>query len=90
MADVKERLIHIGGKLAVLGIAASEDAEVPDMEHWHIMRPGTWSAPQIGAPGNAGIVVGRTVCGKHAYTNGYAADFHPPAGATCKACRAQM
>lgn len=89
MPDVKERLLHVGGRLAVLGMGSAH-GDVPDLRHWHIMRPGTWQAPQIGAPGNAGIVVGKTLCGLDAYTNGYAADFEPPTGSTCPACRERL
>lgn len=79
-----DKLLSVGGRLAVLGVANLNGE--PDLSRWHVMAPGTWSAPQIGGAHNAGIVVGRTICGRRAHTNGYAADFKPPDGALCPAC----
>lgn len=82
------KLLRVGGRLAVLGVANVHGE--PDLSQWHVMSPGTWSAPQIGGAHNAGIVVGRTVCGRHAQTNGYSADWRPPDGSLCPACRERL
>lgn len=89
MPDTKERLLYVGGRLAVLGVGSVDDV-IPDLKYWHIMRPGTWSAPQIGGSHNAGLVVGKTLCGLRSYSNGYASDFYPPAGSTCPACKSHI
>lgn len=76
------KLLKVGGRLAVLGV----DPDRP-MGSWHVMRPGTWSVPAIG---DGGKTYGRAHCGLLAVTNGYAADFVPPAGQMCPACAGQM
>lgn len=84
----KTKLLRVGGRLAVLGIANLHNE--PDLRFWHVMQPGTWNAPQIGGAHNAGIVIGKTLCGRRAQTNGYAADFQPADGALCPACQERM
>lgn len=83
-----QKLLSVGGRLAVLGVANLNGE--PDLSQWHVMSPGSWTAPQIGGAHNAGIVVGRTMCGRHAHTNGYSADFRPPDGSVCAACRERL
>jgi hypothetical protein len=83
---VATKLLRVGGRLAVLGIEAGPGDTVGDATRWHVMSPGTWSVPQLGGAGNAGLTVGRTLCGRHAFSNGYAADFKPLDGALCAAC----
>lgn len=80
------KLLRVGRRLAVLGVACDRGGQVRDTKRWHIMNPGTWNVPQLGGAGNAGLTVGRTLCGKDAYSNGYAADHRPPDGALCPAC----
>jgi hypothetical protein len=82
------KMLRVGGRLAVLGIANLNGE--PDISRWHVMQPGTWTAPQIGGAGNAGLTVGRTLCGRHAQTNGYAQDYRPPDGALCPACSERL
>ena len=77
------RLIRVGGRLAVLGLVGSG-------RWWHVMSPGTWTAPQIGGAGNAGIVQGRALCRAVAATNGYASDFRPSDESICPACREHL
>ena len=80
------KLIRVGGRLAVLGIATDPTGQVHDARKWHVMNPGSYSVPQLGGVGNAGLTVGRTMCGFFAWTNGYAADHRPPEGVLCQAC----
>jgi hypothetical protein len=80
-------LIRVGGKLAVLGV---EDG-LRAMGWWHVMRPGTFGAPQgePGAPDQEGrnLVYGTSLCGKtNVVSNGYAADWRPPKGQLCPGC----
>lgn len=83
------KLLRVGGKLAVLGV---EDG-LRSMGHWHVARPGTFGAPQ-GLSGTecqgADLVYGRALCGRTIVTNGYAADWRPPDGLLCPACREQL
>lgn len=82
-------LIRVGGKLAVLGV---EDG-VLAMGQWHVARPGTWSMPQgltqTGAQGND-LTYARALCGRRIVSNGYAADWRPPAGVLCPGCAEQI
>lgn len=82
-------LIRIGGKLAVLGVEDGRRA----MGQWHVCRPGTWDAPQ-GLSGTecqgADLVHAKALCGRTVVSNGYAADWRPPAGQLCPACREQL
>lgn len=80
------KLLKVGRKLAVLGIATDPAGAVWDSTKWHIMNPGSYSVPQIGGVHNHGLSVGRTLCGFFAWTNGYASDHRPPEGALCQAC----
>ena len=84
------KLIRVGGKLGVLGIGCSPDGVVRDTTRWHVMNPGSYNAPQLGGTDNAGLTVGRTICGMFAYSNGYAADWRPPEGSLCPACQERM
>jgi hypothetical protein len=80
MANVlKERLLMVGGKLAVFGV----DMEEP--QWWHILRPGRFNVPVLGEK----LSVGTSVCGRNVTTNGYSLDF-TPTGDLCPACRAQL
>lgn len=83
------KLIRVGGKLAVLGVALDSTA----MTLWHVARPGTYGAPQ-GLSGTEcqgdDLVYGKSLCGKIIVTNSYAADFRPPDGALCPACGEQL
>lgn len=84
------QLIRVGGKLAVLGV---EDG-LKAMGWWHVCRPGTWTAPQ----GNSGqgeqhgsdLTYAKAMCGRTVVSNGYAADWRPPAGLLCPGCREQL
>lgn len=76
------KLLTVGRRLAVLGVIA-EDLGGP----WHVMKPGRHAIPQVG---DAGKTVGVTMCKRWAITNGYSADFAPPDGQLCPACREQM
>lgn len=73
------KLLRQGGRLAVLGVAQD------DMRWWHICRPGI-SLPIIEAAGNDGLRIGKSICNRVVYTNGYSADFRPPEGILCPAC----
>lgn len=83
------KLLRVGGKLAVLGVEDGARA----MGWWHVARPGTYAAPQ-GLSGTecqgADLVYGRALCGRTIVTNGYAADWRPPDGVLCPACREQL
>lgn len=79
-------LVRVGGRLAVLGIGTNAEGTVNDTRFWHVMNPGTWNTPIVGGAHNAGLTVGRTLCGRHAWSNGYAADWKPPEGSMCPAC----
>jgi hypothetical protein len=84
------QLIRIGGKLAVLGVEDGRRA----MGWWHVARPGTWSAPQ-GLSGQSGqqgddLTHAKALCGRTVVTNGYAADWRPPDGLLCPACRERL
>lgn len=85
------KLIRVGGKLAVLGV---EDRPHAAMGWWHVARPGSYAAPQGNSWGpdqeGANLVYGRGMCGRIIVTNGYAADFRPPDGSLCPACREQI
>lgn len=83
-------LIRVGGKLAVLGVEDGRRA----MGWWHVCRPGTWNAPQ-GLSGEsdqlgADLVYATAMCGRPVVSNGYAADWRPPAGTLCPACAEQL
>lgn len=83
------QLIRVGGKLAVLGV---EDG-LKAMGWWHICRPGTWNPPKGNSgtePDGAGLVYAKALCGRFVVSNGYAADWRPPAGLLCPACREQI
>jgi hypothetical protein len=79
-------LIRVGGRLAVLGVEDGRKA----MGWWHIMRPGTFGAPQgLWEPDQEGrnLVYGTSLCGlTNVVTNGYSSDFKPPIGSLCPAC----
>ncbi len=83
-------LIRVGGRLAVLGVEDGPRA----MGWWHVLRPGTFDAPQ----GNSwaadqegtNLTYGRALCGRIVVSNGYASDFCPPKGLLCPACREQL
>lgn len=83
------KLIRVGGKLGVLGV---EDG-LRSMGWWHVARPGTFGAPQ-GLSGTEcqgdDLVYGKALCGKAIVTNGYAADWRPPDGLLCPACRERL
>jgi hypothetical protein len=84
------QLIHVGGKLAVLGVEDGPRA----MGYWHVARPGSWSPPQDSmggvGPEGVGLVYARALCHKFIVTNGYCADWRPPAGILCPACAEQI
>lgn len=83
-------LIRVGGKLAVLGVEDGARA----MGWWHVCRPGTWGPPQGNSWGpdqeGANLVWAKALCGKTVVSNGYAADWRPPAGVLCPACAEQL
>lgn len=94
-AEVHERkqltnLIRVGGRLAVLGVEDGRKA----MGWWHVCRPGTWDPPQGNSWGpdqeGANLVYARALCGRTVVSNGYAADWRPPTGTLCPACREQL
>ena len=84
------QLIRVGGKLAVLGVEDGRRA----MGWWHVCRPGSWTAPQaVALHGDAegrDLAYARSLCGRVVVTNGYAADWRPPAGVLCPACAEQL
>lgn len=70
-------LRFVGRKAAVYGVHSGD-------VYWHIMRPGTFRAAQ-----NVwDYCVGRTMCGVHAVTNGYALDVKP-VNDVCPICLGQ-
>lgn len=83
------QLIRVGGKLAVLGVEDGRKA----MGWWHVCRPGTWDPPQ-GLSGTecqgADLVYAKALCGRIVVSNGFAADWRPPAGTLCPACSEQL
>lgn len=80
------KLMMIGRKLAVLGVAAPVAGANPkSLEWWHLMRPGSYSIPQVGDK----LTFGTALCGRRVLTNGYASDFTPPDGAICPSCAEQ-
>lgn len=83
-------LIRVGGKLAVLGVEADRRA----MGWWHVLRPGTYSAPQGNSwgPDQEGnnLTYGKSLCGRTVVSNGYEADWRPPPGTLCPACAEQL
>lgn len=83
------QLIRVGGRLAVLGVEDGRRA----MGWWHVCRPGTWNPPQ-GLSGTQcqgdDLVYARALCGRAVVSNGYAADWRPPAGLLCPGCREQL
>lgn len=83
-------LIRIGGRLAVLGVEDGRRA----MGWWHVLRPGTFDAPTGNSWGpdqdGSNLVYGRALCGLVVVSNGYAADWRPPAGTLCPACAEQI
>lgn len=83
-------LIRVGGRLAVLGVEDGLRAQ----GHWHILRPGSFAAPQGNSWGpdqeGANLVYGKALCGKTVVSNGYAADWRPPPGVLCPACNEQL
>lgn len=74
------KLATVGFKLAVLGVTE------PPTDWWHILRPGSFSIPQVG---DKGVTRGKSLCGKLVLTNGYASDFTPESD-LCPACREQL
>lgn len=81
------QLLREGGKLAVLGV---DDSFGGNRRWWHIVRAGSYSAPQVGAPGHK-ITHGTPLCAvaggpKYVATNGYPPDFKPPIGSLCPRC----
>jgi hypothetical protein len=85
-----QQLIRVGGKLAVLGVEDGARA----MGWWHVCRPGSWTAPQAvtlhGDAQGADLTYARSLCGRRVVSNGYAADWRPPAGTLCPACAEQL
>jgi hypothetical protein len=83
-------LIRVGGRLAVLGVEDGRRAA----GWWHVVRPGSHGAPQGNSWGpdqdGTNLVYGRAMCGRTVVTNGYAADWRPPAGTLCPACAEQV
>lgn len=83
-------LIRVGGRLAALGVEDGRRA----MGWWHVLRPGTFNAPQGNSWGpdqdGANLTYGRALCGRVVVSNGYAADWRPPAGTLCPACAEQL
>ncbi len=75
------KLIQVGFKLAVLGVD-----ELNPLGPWHVVRPGSYSVPQIGGE----VTFGRSVCGRMVLTNGYAADHAPQGPGLCPACNEQL
>ena len=84
------QLIRVGGKLAVLGVEDGRRA----MGWWHVARPGSYTPPQaVALHGDAegrDLAYARSLCGRVIVTNGYAADWRPPAGTLCPACSEQI
>jgi hypothetical protein len=83
-------LIRVGNRLAVLGV---EDG-ARSMGWWHVVRPGSFDAPQ-GDPGGSdqegrNLTYGKSLCGLIVVSNGYAADWRPPKGQLCPACAEQI
>lgn len=82
-------LIRVGGKLAVLGV----EGGLKSMGWWHVCRPGTWNPPQ-GISGTEcqgdDLVYAKALCGRIVVSNGYQADWRPPAGVLCPACSEQL
>lgn len=76
------KLIQVGRKLAVLGVDIDDH-----LGPWHIMQPGTWAVPALD---DAGKTIGRTLCGRYAITNGYAADFAPSHQELCVGCNERL
>ena len=75
------KLLREGRKLAVLGCAPG------DLDKWHIVRPGSYSIPQLsGEAGTPGLTVARSLCGLYVYSNAYPPDWRPPEGSLCPAC----
>jgi len=75
------KLIQVGFRLAVLGVD-----ETQEKGPWHVLRPGSFNAPVLGARST----VGRSLCNRHVTTNGYAADFTPADGDMCPACNERL
>lgn len=75
------RLITVGRKLAILGCVRADP-----LCRWHIVRPGTFKAPQT--QGNETYSHGTSLCGRDVETNGYPADFDPKD--LCEACRERL
>jgi hypothetical protein len=83
------QLIKVGGRLAVLGVEDGPRA----MGRWHVARPGSWAPPAGSSgtePDGAGLTYAKALCGRYVVTNGYAADWRPPDGLLCPACREQL
>jgi hypothetical protein len=84
------QLIRVGGRLAVLGVEDGRRA----MGYWHVVRPGSYDAPlgNSWGPDQEGrnLTHGRALCGRVVVSNGYAADWRPPAGLLCPACSEQI
>jgi hypothetical protein len=89
-AKQTQKLIRYGGRLAVLGV---EDGPLA-MGWWHVAAPGSWDPVQDNS--GTGLTFARSICfdehGRHRRiaVNGYAADFRPPDGALCPACRERL
>jgi hypothetical protein len=83
-------LIRTGGRLAVLGVEDGARA----MGWWHVCRPGSWTVPQAvtlhGDAEGADLTYAKALCGRRVVSNGYAADWRPPAGWLCPACAEQL
>ena len=83
------KLIRVGGKLAVLGVEDGRRA----MGWWHVARPGTWDPPAGSSgtePEGAGLAYAKALCGRFVVTNGQPADWCPPDGLLCPACKEQL
>ena len=78
------QLLRTGRRLAVLGV--KEGVTGNEMRWWHVVRPGSYSIPQVGTD----LTRGRSYCGYWVVTNGYAADFRPGLGVLCPACAEQI
>jgi hypothetical protein len=80
------QLIRQGGKLGVLGVEEPSPSKPNAARWWHVLRPGSWAAPDAITK----MTYGRAVCGRIVVSNGYAADWRPPEGSICPACNERL